>query len=108
MTDFNPMSSVDISVIEDKMRMASLDQHRGYSQNTFGEVQQYRNTEYVPKTQATAFQILREPLWNKGELITAAPPTYTVFPASALNPTALCTHRLFPNMAYPFSLHPSI
>ncbi|OHF02840.1 malic enzyme [Colletotrichum orchidophilum] len=66
MTDFNPMSSVDISVIEDKMRMASLDQHRGYSQNTFGEVQQYRNTEYVPKTQATAFQILREPLWNKG------------------------------------------
>lgn len=72
MTDFNPMSSVDISVIEDKMRMASLDQHRGYSQNTFGEVQQYRNTEYVPKTQATAFQILREPLWNKGELMAAA------------------------------------
>ncbi|KAK1491960.1 malic enzyme [Colletotrichum cuscutae] len=78
MTDFNPMSSVDISVIEDKMRMASLDQHRGYSQNTFGEVQQYRNTEYVPKTQATAFQILREPLWNKGELMAAAAsPTYT-------------------------------
>ncbi|KAJ0164333.1 NADP-dependent malic enzyme [Colletotrichum tanaceti] len=66
MTDFNPMSSVDINAIEEKMRMASLDQHRGYSQNTFGEVQQHRTTEYVPKTQATAYQILHEPLWNKG------------------------------------------
>ncbi|GKT84630.1 malic enzyme [Colletotrichum tofieldiae] len=66
MTDFNPMSSVDISAIEEKMRMSALDQHRGYAQNTFGEVQQYRTTEYVPKTQATAYQILREPLWNKG------------------------------------------
>ncbi|WDK12435.1 malic enzyme [Colletotrichum graminicola] len=66
MTDFNPMSAVDISAIEEKMRMAALDQHRGYAQNTFGEVQQYRTTEYVPKTQATAYQVLSEPLWNKG------------------------------------------
>ncbi|OBR11799.1 Malic enzyme [Colletotrichum higginsianum IMI 349063] len=75
MTDFNPMSSVDINAIEEKMRMASLDQHRGYSQNTFGEVQQYRTTEYVPKTQATAYQILREPLWNKASLLFLHPPT---------------------------------
>ncbi|KDN65075.1 putative malic enzyme [Colletotrichum sublineola] len=76
MTDFNPMSAVDISAIEEKMRMAALDQHRGYAQNTFGEVQQYRTTEYVPKNQATAYQVLTEPLWNKGELI-AANSTYT-------------------------------
>nr|XP_036579214.1 malic enzyme [Colletotrichum truncatum]KAF6786700.1 malic enzyme [Colletotrichum truncatum] len=66
MTDFNPMSSTDINAIEEKMRMASLDQHRGYAQNTFGEVQQYRNTEPIPKSQATGYQVLKEPLWNKG------------------------------------------
>lgn len=67
MTGFNPISSVDINAIEEKMRMASLDQHRGYAQNTFGEVQQYRTTEPVSKSQATGYQVLKEPLWNKGE-----------------------------------------
>uniref|UniRef100_L2GEC8 Nadp-dependent malic enzyme n=4 Tax=Colletotrichum gloeosporioides species complex TaxID=2707338 RepID=L2GEC8_COLFN len=66
MTDFNPMSSVDINAIEEKMRMASLDQHRGYAQNTFGEVQQYRNNEPLPRSQAVGYQVLKEPLWNKG------------------------------------------
>lgn len=70
MTDFNPTSSVDINAIEDKMRMASLDQHRGYAQNTFGEVQQHRNNEPMPKSEATGYQVLKEPLWNKGELTT--------------------------------------
>ncbi|KAF0326155.1 malic enzyme [Colletotrichum asianum] len=67
MTDFNPMSSVDINAIEEKMRMASLDQHRGYAQNTFGEVQQYRNNEPLPRSQAVGYQVLKEPLWNKGQ-----------------------------------------
>lgn len=68
MTDLNPMSSVNIAAIEDKMRTASLDQHRGYAQNHYGEVQQYRTTEYVPKSSACGYQVLREPVWNKGML----------------------------------------
>ncbi|KAJ2894970.1 NADP-dependent malic enzyme [Zalerion maritima] len=62
----NPMSSVDVSAIEQAMKMASLDQLRGYVQNTYGEVHQYKNTEYVTKNQAAGYQVLREPLWNKG------------------------------------------
>jgi len=64
----NPMSSVDIASIEEAIKMASLDQLRGYSQNHFGEVRQFASTEYVPKTQAGGYQVLREPLWNKGTL----------------------------------------
>ncbi|KAH9901874.1 NADP-dependent malic enzyme [Xylariomycetidae sp. FL2044] len=65
-TSFNPMSSVNISVIEESMRMAALDGLRGYAQNHYGEVHQYRTTDYVPKSSAGGYQILREPLWNKG------------------------------------------
>ena len=46
--------------------MASLDQLRGYAQNHFGEVRQVSDTDYVQKTQAAGYQVLREPLWNKG------------------------------------------
>ncbi|KAG7108996.1 NADP-dependent malic enzyme like protein [Verticillium longisporum] len=66
MTDFNPMNSVDINAIEEKMKAAALDQHRGYAQNHYGEVQQYRSTDYVPKSSACGYQVLREPAWNKG------------------------------------------
>ncbi|KAI0119438.1 NADP-dependent malic enzyme [Daldinia grandis] len=62
----NPMSSVDISAIEEQMKMAALDGLRGYAQNHYGEVQQYRSTDYVPQSAAGGYQILREPLWNKG------------------------------------------
>ncbi|KAI1375153.1 hypothetical protein F4677DRAFT_423301 [Hypoxylon crocopeplum] len=62
----NPMSSVDISAIEEQMKMASLDGLRGYAQNHYGEVQQYRSTDYVPQSAAGGYQVLREPLWNKG------------------------------------------
>ena len=65
-SQFNPMSSVDITAIEEQMKMASLDGLRGYAQDHYGEVQQYVKTEYVPKSAATGYQILREPLWNKG------------------------------------------
>lgn len=47
--------------------MASLDGLRGYAQDHYGEVRQYVKTEYLPKSAATGYQILREPLWNKGE-----------------------------------------
>lgn len=46
--------------------MAQLDQLRGYKQDTFGEVQQYRSTDYIAKHAAGGYQVLREPLWNKG------------------------------------------
>ncbi|KAF6836792.1 malic enzyme [Colletotrichum musicola] len=74
MTDFNPMSSVDVTAIEEKMRMASLDQHRGYAQNTFGEVQQFRTAEPVTKSQAVGYQVLKEPLWNKAPTVASQSP----------------------------------
>ncbi|KAH8173965.1 malic enzyme, NAD binding domain-containing protein [Sarocladium implicatum] len=66
MTDFNPLQSVDLSAIEEQMKMAQLDQHRGYAQTSGGEVTQHRKTEYVHPAQAAGTQVLREPLWNKG------------------------------------------
>lgn len=63
---FNPMSSVDIQGIEEAMKAQQLDQLRGYRQDTYGEVQQTRQTEYISEYQATGYQVLREPLWNKG------------------------------------------
>ncbi|KAI1635946.1 NADP-dependent malic enzyme [Biscogniauxia mediterranea] len=63
---FNPLSSVDISAIEESMKMAALDGLRGYAQDHYGEVRQYRTTDYVPKSAAGGYQVLREPLWNKG------------------------------------------
>ena len=64
----NPMSTVDIATIEEAMRMANLDTLRGYSQKNYGEVRQYATTEYITQNQALGYQVLNEPLWNKGEL----------------------------------------
>ncbi|KAK4189607.1 hypothetical protein QBC35DRAFT_513876 [Podospora australis] len=61
----NPMSSVDISAIEEAMRMANLDTLRGYAQKTYGQVQQYAETEYISQNQALGYQVLNEPMWNK-------------------------------------------
>lgn len=66
MTDFNPLSSVDVSAIEAAMKMASLDQLRGYSQDHYSEVNQSGTTEYLSEASASGYQIIREPLWNKG------------------------------------------
>jgi len=62
------MSSVDITTIEEAMRTANLDTLRGYAQNHFGEVRQYATTEYISQNQALGYQVLNEPLWNKGKL----------------------------------------
>jgi malate dehydrogenase (oxaloacetate-decarboxylating)(NADP+) len=61
------MSTVDIATIEEAMKMANLDGMRGYAQNHYGEVQQFSTTEYISQNQAAGYQVLREPLWNKGE-----------------------------------------
>lgn len=47
--------------------MANLDTLRGYAQNHYGQVQQYATTEYISQGQAAGYQVLREPLWNKGK-----------------------------------------
>jgi malate dehydrogenase (oxaloacetate-decarboxylating)(NADP+) len=61
------MSSVDIAAIEEAMRMANLDTLRGYNQNHYAEVKQFATTEYITQSQALGYQILNEPMWNKGE-----------------------------------------
>ncbi|KAH6611138.1 malic enzyme [Trichoderma cornu-damae] len=66
LTDFNPMSSVDVTAIEEAMKLASLDQHRGYAQDHYTEVKQDHETQYLQESEASAYQVLREPLWNKG------------------------------------------
>lgn len=63
----NPMSTVDIATIQHAMKMANLDTLRGYTQNHYGEVRQFSNTEYISQNQALGYQVLREPLWNKCE-----------------------------------------
>lgn len=63
------MSNVDLSAIEEKIKMASLDQHRGYAQNHSAEIKQERATEYLSEDQAAGYQIVREPFWNKGEFV---------------------------------------
>ncbi|KAK0739815.1 hypothetical protein B0T21DRAFT_266732, partial [Apiosordaria backusii] len=62
----NPMSSVDIAAIEEAMRMANLDTLRGYQQKTYGEVKQFAETQYLSQNQALGYQVLNEPMWNKG------------------------------------------
>lgn len=60
------MSAVDISAIQEAMKMSALDQHRGYAQDRFGEVKQDHPTEYLTEENAAGYQIIREPNWNKG------------------------------------------
>ncbi|GAO17281.1 hypothetical protein UVI_02063430 [Ustilaginoidea virens] len=60
------MSTVNVSAIEEAMKMAALDQHRGYVKDTCSAVQQSRKTQYISQTCAAGYQIIREPLWNKG------------------------------------------
>lgn len=78
-SQFNPMSSVNIAAIEAQMKMAALDGLRGYAQNHYGEVQQYRSTDYVPKSSAGGYQVLREPLWNKGMFLNCSPQRNCIF-----------------------------
>lgn len=67
MTDFNPLSSVDLTSIEEGIKAASLDQLRGYAQNHYTQVKQHSATEYVSEAMAGGYQVLREPAWNKGK-----------------------------------------
>ncbi|KAK1783598.1 hypothetical protein QBC45DRAFT_429126 [Copromyces sp. CBS 386.78] len=66
----NPMSSVDLSTIEETLKMASLDTLRGYCQKTYGEVHQEATTEYISHEEARGYQVLNQPHWNKGTSFT--------------------------------------
>jgi malate dehydrogenase (oxaloacetate-decarboxylating)(NADP+) len=60
------MAAVDVDAIDAQMKMAALDTLKGYAQDHYGVVEQYRTTDYVPKSSAGGYQVLREPAWNKG------------------------------------------
>lgn len=60
------MSAVDVDAIDAQMKAAALDTLKGYAQDKYAVVQQYRTTDYVPKSAAGGYQVLREPAWNKG------------------------------------------
>jgi malate dehydrogenase (oxaloacetate-decarboxylating)(NADP+) len=62
------MQAVDIEAIDAAMKMAALDTLRGYSQEHYGTIKQYRTTDYISKGNAGGYQVLREPAWNKGIL----------------------------------------
>ncbi|KAF1735187.1 NADP-dependent malic enzyme [Beauveria bassiana] len=66
LTQRNTMSAVDISAIQEAMKMTALDQHRGYTQDRFAEVKQTQPTQYISEAAAAGYQIIREPHWNKG------------------------------------------
>ena len=67
--------------------MANLDTLRGYSQNRYGEVRQYATTEYISQSQALGYQMLSEPMWNRGESAVVVP-AFSSFPS-------LCPSDLF-------------
>ncbi|KAM3067095.1 hypothetical protein ACMFMG_011766 [Clarireedia jacksonii] len=69
-TGMNPLGSIDIAAIEAAMKQSSLDHLKGYAQDHYGTIKQYSTTEYVPKTTAGGYQVLREPAWNKGTSFT--------------------------------------
>ena len=98
----NPMASVDIEAIEEAMRMAKLDTLRGYAQNNYAEVKQLCQTEYIPKHQALGYQILNEPMWNKGES-TESKPRHSGTPAFS-SPSQTASPLRIPNSS-PAFLH---
>lgn len=61
------MSSVDLSAIEQQIKMAALDQHRGYVQDHYNEVKQSQATQYPSPVDAAGYQVIGQPFWNKGE-----------------------------------------
>ena len=65
-SEMNPLSSINIQALEAQMQANSLDGLRGYSQDHYGVIKQHMKTEYLPKSHAGGYQILREPSWNKG------------------------------------------
>jgi malate dehydrogenase (oxaloacetate-decarboxylating)(NADP+) len=60
------MAAIDVDALEAQMKLSSLDHLRGYSQDHYGVVKQKWDTDYVPQSRAGGYQVLREPLWNKG------------------------------------------
>lgn len=62
------MNSIDTAAIEEAMRMAALDNLKGYARDHYGVVKQVKDTEYVDENNAGGYQVLTEPAWNKGKI----------------------------------------
>ncbi|KAF4426103.1 malate dehydrogenase (oxaloacetate-decarboxylating)(NADP+) [Fusarium acutatum] len=69
--------------------MAALDQHRGYVQDHYAEVKQDRTPEYVDESNAAGYQIVREPLWNKGKPSHSTLSIATTLAVTTMAPIAL-------------------
>lgn len=63
------MAMVDVTAIENSMKMASLDTLNGYAKDHFAVVMQGTPTEYVKEKHAKGYQVLSEPAWNLGMLL---------------------------------------
>ena len=85
------MAAIDVEALEAQMRISSLDHLRDYSQDHYAVVKQYHETEYVPRSQAAGYQILREPLWNKGMTDSSMPNGFQAF-ASSCNGANIFTY----------------
>jgi hypothetical protein len=83
------MSPVDLTKIEQEIKMAALDQHRGYVQDHYAEVKQDRTPEYVDESNAAGYQIVREPLWNKGKPSHSTLSIATTLVVTTMAPVAL-------------------
>lgn len=59
------MSAIDAQAVEAALKAQQMDQLRGYK-DTYGEVQQSGETQYITEEQALGAQVLQEPMWNKG------------------------------------------
>lgn len=63
------MSAIDTQAVEAALKAQQMDQLRGYK-DTYGEVQQSGETQYISEEQALGAQVLSEPMWNKGKFTT--------------------------------------
>lgn len=60
------LMALDTAAIEAKMRIASLDNLKGYNQRSYSTVTQTESTEYVQKSNLRGYNLIRDPASNKG------------------------------------------
>ncbi|PHH53628.1 NAD-dependent malic enzyme [Ceratocystis fimbriata CBS 114723] len=104
-------SFTNVSAIEQAMQMSSLDQFKGYVQATFPEVQQANVTQYSTEAEASGYQILREPVWNKALSLSYSSSRFISSSAVHSRPPAAAaatiSSSMFPPTPPPLSSSPS-
>ncbi|KAG6041237.1 hypothetical protein E4U41_005520 [Claviceps citrina] len=68
LSDLNPMPTTgkNVFAMGDAVGTGVVDQRRGYATDAYAEARQDGASEHVAKSQAAGYQLIREPLWNKG------------------------------------------